>query len=434
MARGLHDVNLTGRWLSLAGLLLMISGDGPFQTLGLSRWPTPLPFVASLPLYLPLLFLGFLFFGVANGLKSKTTPGVHAVIKPLGLLLGAFLLSTVASEVLRLSARSFLAVLIILSAGWGFVQLMGDERFRRAMGPVVAIAVVLLDVLVISWRYDEGLNTEAYHLRNNAWLGKLQLTWVLNLFAPLLLGWAIGVPRRSLAAVYATAWLLTGAAMYFLYSRMGVIVFGMTTLGVLIFTLSQWRRTLGIVIVAAAVSVTLVGRTREMAHFVVSTIADPSLNPGVGMRLAIWSDALRLFRLRPITGHGLGTYDVVSYTETENAPDHEYLYRGSGWHAHNVYLHVLAEAGILGLAAWCYLWFTILAQIFAAWRRATPPDRTMLVGPFFALSAFLVLSLTEVMIAARVHASFRMNLTLAFLVALALSATQRRDTTADYLK
>ena len=425
MARGLHDLNFTGRWLCLAGLFLLISGDGLFQTLGLSRWPTPLPFVASLPLYLALLFLGFLCFAGAGAVKSRSIPGVRGVFIPMALLLGAFLLSTVASATPKLSARSFLAVLCIFSAGWGFVQLMGDERFRRAIGPLVAIAVLVLDVLVIAWRYRQGLNTEAYQLNNNAWVGKLQLTWVFNLFAPLLLGWAIGVPRRGLAAFYATAWVVTGAAMYVLYSRLGVIVFGMTTVGVLVFTLSQWRRTLGIVIVAAVVGVTLVGRTREMTRYVVSTIADPSLNLGVGMRLAIWTDTMRLFRARPITGHGLGTYDRVAYTLAENAADHEDLYRGAGWHAHNVYLHLLAETGILGLAAWCYLWFAILLQLFGAWRGAAPRDRPMLAGPLWALCAFLVLSTTEVMIAARVHGSFRMNLVLAFLVAWALSECSR---------
>lgn len=425
MERGLHALLSTGRWLCLAGLLLLISGDGLLLTAGLARWPTPLPFVASFPLYLALLFLGFLCFAAAGGVTSAAVSAARGVFIPLGLLLGALLLSTLLSETANVSARSFVAVLCIFVAGWAFIHLMHDDRFRAAIGPVLAVALLLLDVLVISFRYRQGLNTEAFHLNNNAWVGKLQLTWVFNLFAPLLLGWAIAVPRRGLVAFYAIAWVVTGAAMYSLYSRMGVIVFGMTTAGVLMFTLSQWRRTLGIVIVAAVVGVTLVGRTKDMAYYVVSTIADPSLNPGVEMRLAVWKDTMRLFRARPITGHGLGTYDVVAYTLTENAPDHEGLYRGAGWHAHNVYLHLLAETGMLGLAAWCYLWLMILLRLFGAWRGAGARDRAMLAGALWALAAFLVLSGTEVMIAARVHASFRMNLALTLLVTWALSECSR---------
>jgi hypothetical protein len=266
----------------------MISGDGPLLTAGLSRWPTPLPFVAPPPLYLALLFLGFLCLAAASAAQPRSVPGLRAVVIPLVLLVGVFLLSTVSSDLPKLSARSFLAVLCIVAVGWSFVRLMGGEGFRGAIGPVVATAVLLLDALVISWRYREGLSTEAFQLNNNAWVGKLQLTWVFNLFAPLLLGWALAVPNRGLAAFYTTAWLVTGAAMYLLYSRMGVIVFGMTTVGVLMLTLSQWRRALGIVIVAAVVAITVVGRTKDMAQYIVSTIADPSLNLGVGMRLAIW--------------------------------------------------------------------------------------------------------------------------------------------------
>jgi O-antigen ligase len=425
MLRGPDVISSTGRWLCLAGLLLMISGDGPALTAGLSRLPASLPFIGSPPLYLALLFTGFVLFLGSVGITRGSIPGVPRVSLPLALLLGAFVGSAALSDHAKLSARSVLAIVCICAAGWAFLQLTRDEHFRSAAGPVVAVAVLMLDVLVISWRYRQGLTTEAFHLSNNAWLGKLQLTWVFNLFAPLLLGWAIGTPRRGVAAFYAAAWLVTGAAMYLLYSRMGVIVFGMTTAGVLIFTLSHWRRTLGIVIVASLVGVIVVGRTKERAQYVVSTIANPSLNLGVGMRLAIWTDTMRLFRARPITGHGPGTYDVVAYTLTENAPDHEDLYRGAGWHAHNVYLHLLAETGILGFAAWSYLWFTILVQLLRSWRAAAPGDRAMLAGPLWALAAFLVLSLTEVMIAARVHAAFRMNLTLAFLVAWALSECGR---------
>ena len=414
-------VKATGRWLCLAGLLLMITGDSPRS----------IPVIRAPWLYLVLLLLGSLCFA-AGGLKPRRIPGVAAVVKPLALLLGAFLLSTVASSNPILSAQSFLAVLTIVAAGWVFVSLIEDERFRHAIGPVVAIAVLLLAVRIIVWRYEEGLLTEAYHVGNNAWRGKIQLTWVLNLFAPLLLAWAVTAQKRRLAAFYSTTWVVIGAALYFLQARMGLIVFATTAAGVLMFTLNQWRRALAVVIVAAAIGVTLIGRTTELAHFFVSTIADPAVNPGIDMRLGIWKDTIRLIQSRPFLGHGLGTYDAVAYTleNTTAVP----LYRGAGWHAHNMYLHVLAETGLVGLVAWCYLWLSILGQIVGAWNRAAPFDRPPLLGVFWGISAFLMLSLTEVMIAARVYASFRMNLTLAFLVAFGLAECSRSRPEAGLYK
>jgi O-antigen ligase len=90
-----------------------------------------------------------------------------------------------------------------------------------------------------------------------------------------------------------------------------------------------------------------------------------------------------------------------------------------------VYLHVLAETGLLGLLTWCYLWFAIAMQLLRAWKGADPPRRAALAGAFWAILAFLVLSISEVMIGPRVYASFRMSLTLALIVALGLSECGR---------
>lgn len=421
--RELHVLHSTGRWLCLAGLLLMISGDAPIAMLGASSWPMPFRALAWSRLYLALLVLGIVCVAIGGGARPSRMACLDAVMLPLGLLLGAFLLSTVASDAPILSAWAFLAVLCFVSAGWAFIVLTKDERFWGAIGPVVAVALILLGANIILWRYHEGLHTEAYHVRSNMWVGKQQLAWVLNLFSPLLLAWAVGTPKRGLAAFYAITWVVTGAALYVLYSRTGVIVFVTTTAGVLMFTRSEWRRTLGIVIVAAVVATALIDRTREMARYVATTIADPGRDTGVEWRLGIWQDTIRLFRSRPMTGHGLGTYDVAVYTLQTNRADP--AFRGAGWHAHNVYLHLLAETGLLGVVTWCSFWSAILVQLGRALRRAHPRDRHWLVGALGVVCAFLLLSMSEVMIAARVHASVRMNLTLAFLVALALSACHR---------
>jgi O-antigen ligase len=423
MTASLRVLKTSGLWLCLAGVLLMITGDGPSDTIRPSMWQTPLPFLAWRWLYIVLLFVGGLCFAAGVGVKPARVAFLRVIAKPLALLLGAFFLSTLFSDVPRISIRWFEAVLCIVSASTVFALLVQDNRFRRAFGPVVAVAILLLGARVILWRYDEGLNTEAFQMSNNAWVGKLQVTWVLNLFAPLLLAWSIGVQKRGLAALYASTWLLAGAATYALVSRMGLIVFGITTAAVSVLTLNRSRRTLAILIGAAVVGAILVGRTEDTARFVVTTILEPDRNPGVEMRLGIWRDAIRLFRSRPITGHGLGTYDVTAYALPGNTAS--LAFREKGWHAHNVYLHVLAETGLLGLVAWCYLWFSILVALWRAWKRADPSHRPPLAGAFGAIAAFLLLSVTEVLIGARVHASFRMNLTLGLIVVLALSECAR---------
>ena len=90
-----------------------------------------------------------------------------------------------------------------------------------------------------------------------------------------------------------------------------------------------------------------------------------------------------------------------------------------------MYLHVLAETGILGLLAWCYFWYAIIARLLGAWKRGDERERLAVAGALWAVLAFLALSTTEVLIGVRVHASLRMNLTLGFIVMLGLHLAPR---------
>ena len=400
-----------------AGVLLMIAGDD--STIRLARFHIPPSVLDRPPIYLVLLLAGTVCFVAGSGGPFSRIRGAARVAKAVGLLLLALILSTLVSDEPGLSAESLLAALCIVVSGWMFALLLTDDRFHAAIGPILGIALLVLGWRVIVWRYSEGWTSEAYHVRNNAWLGKIQLSWVFGVLAPLLLAWSMSARRQIVAVFYGATWLVIAAAMYVLQARMGIIVMGITAVGVLASTVSHWRRALAIVGIAAVVGVAVVERTRPLARYVASTIANPELNPGVGMRLGIWRDALRLFRARPVAGHGLGTFDVAAYASPDSVADP--AFRRAGWHAHNVYLHLLAETGVIGLAAWCAFWLALLAKLSTAWRRSDPSERPPIAGAFWGISAFLLLSMTEVMIAARVHESFRMNLTVALLVALAVS-------------
>jgi O-antigen ligase len=411
-----------GRWLFLAGLMLMVTGDGPSSTVGMTRWPTPFPFLAWPWLYLVLLAVGAACFTAGGGVKSWALPHLRFVVIPLAALLGAFLLSAVASQVHTLSALALLGVTGVVGACWIFAALIEDERLHRALWPVLAIALVLLAVRVIAWRNEEGLNVVAFQIFNNAWTGKIQLAWVFNIFAPLLLARSMAESRRALAVLYGLAWAASGVATYLLFSRMGSIVFAVTTVGVWAFNPGQWRKMIVIVVVGAAIAASLVARSDKMSRYVFSTILEPDRNPGVGLRLGVWRESLRLFRSYPVAGTGLGTYDEVAYSLEGSTAEPNF--RRNGWHAHNVYLHVLTETGIVGLLAWCYFWFSILARQVGAWKRAVSRDRVALAGAVWAVLAFLVLSISEVMIGARVHGSLRMNLAIGLVVVLGLQLTK----------
>lgn len=87
-------------------------------------------------------------------------------------------------------------------------------------------------------------------------------------------------------------------------------------------------------------------------------------------RLSIWSDTLKIFSSKPILGAGLGAYETVYPIYT----------RGDGFmviqYAHNDYLQLLADAGIVGGIAG--LWFLVL--LFRAIARGTRSADPMLAG------------------------------------------------------
>jgi len=412
-----------GRWLFLIAVMLMVTGDGPESTLRVARWPTPAPALSWSWLYLVLLALAFFCLAVSGRLRAWRPPSCRFLAPALALLLGTFLLSAAFSQAHRLSAVAWLLVLAIVLVCWIVAVALEDDTLAAATWPAVAVAVLFLAVRVVLWRRDEGLDVAAFQVLNNAWVGKLQLAWVFNLIAPLLLAKFMGERRWPIAVLYGFTWAAAGIATYLLFSRMGSVVFGVSTLGVWLLNRTYWRRAVVIVLVAAALSAGLLARSGHMTRYVVATILAPDQNPGVGIRLGVWRDSLRLFRAHPVTGTGIGTFDEVVYSLEGNTA--EPIFRQKGWHAHNVYLHVLAETGVLGLAAWCWFWYVVIARLVRGWRQADPHARLEVTATLCAVGAFLALSMTEVLIGARVHASLRMNLTIGLVLVLGLRAVSR---------
>lgn len=337
---------------------------------------------------------------------------------PVAALMAAFFVSSVFSTVPSLSALAFSLVVGIVGFCFLSSALIEDDTLRDRVWSVVAVAILLLAVRVVIWRLDEGLDVAAFQLLNNAWLGKLQLAWVFNLFAPLLLARFIIEERRSRAMLHGAAWATSGVATYVLFSRMGSLVFTLTAVGVCVLNPGYWRRWIVILAGGAAVAVILFLRSMEMTGFLVSTLVELDRNPGVQMRLEVWQDALQMFRNDPVLGIGLGTYDEVAYTMpgTRAVAD----FRQDGWHAHNTFLHVLVEAGVLGLLAWCYLWCALVGHLWRRWRSADPAGRLAASGALAAVAAFFVMSLTEVLIAARAHESLRMNMSIGLVLVMGL--------------
>jgi O-antigen ligase len=111
-------------------------------------------------------------------------------------------------------------------------------------------------------------------------------------------------------------------------------------------------------------------------------------NYAVAERLAHWQAALNMASAHPLFGVGLGNYEVV-YPQSRLINWFEPL-----GHAHNYFLNILAEAGVIGLLAYGKVWIGIIGL---SWRGRQHPD---------ILSRFVVIGLLGTWVYLAVHSFF----------------------------
>ena len=390
----------------------MVTGDALYPTLGVTRAVSPQPGLAWPWLYLTLLAASSVVLA-ARRLRLGRRTGSDFLVPSIALLTGSFMLSVIFSQVPSLSLFAFGCFLAIVAFGWAAAQILEDETALAGVSIVIAVAAAVLALRVIVWRLDEGLGVPAYHLRNTAWLGKLQLAWVLNLLAPLLLARCMGERLVVASALHGGAWLLSGVAIHLLFSRMGSFVFVLTTVILCAVNPGYWRRWVILLFAATILAVPFVHATGAMSTDVVTSLIALQ-DRGTVSRPAVWRETTRMILDHPITGIGLGTYDDVAYSQYRTAGPP--WFRRNGWHAHNVLLHILAETGLIGFLAWCSLWAAVSWFALRTWWGGGLSYRLHGSALGGVLLAFFLLSLTEDLIAARVHASLRMSLVLTLLV------------------
>jgi putative inorganic carbon (HCO3(-)) transporter len=112
-------------------------------------------------------------------------------------------------------------------------------------------------------------------------------------------------------------------------------------------------------------------------------------NYAVVERLAHWEAALRMLSDRPLLGVGIGNY-VPTYP----------AYAVPGWkdplgHAHNQYLNVAAETGLVGLVAYLVLFAAFAGHAWGAVRSVTGYAQGMALGVLGVLGAFATHSLFD---------------------------------------
>ncbi len=350
--------------------------------------------IARPPLLLPLLiFLGAILLSTTGALSLRWS--LKEIIKWLEVL-GIYLF--VASALDRHKAQVVVALALLAGIGQallGFYQFFGQVgpeafvflgRFMRAygtfeqpnpyggyLGLVLPLAYgVLLGTRTFGIRRfvnsgvrRESTNPESTNLR----ITNLRVT---NFLLPIL---SFILMAAALAMSWSRgAWLGFAAAfvaMNLVHSRRTATLFALVCLLVVLlggFQLLPRPLTQRFADVAPYLSV-----------FDVRGVKVTDENYALVERMAHWQAAWGMFSDRPWLGVGIGNYEPVYPA-----------YALPGWeeplgHAHNYYLNIAAEAGLVGLAAYLVLWGAAFQEAWRAVRRTEGYWRGVAVGIFGAL-------------------------------------------------
>ena len=356
----------------------------------------------------------------AMALKSRAIgrPRTSAppLVKPLVLLLGASVLSTMVSEVPAVSVRETFQLAYLLLMFWALsAGFSTPEKLRRALD-VLAVATLLMAVVGLAkvvtgaslipsvevfadrgfqvetrfggLRYAatpqgiEVLRLDAFY--QNSVETAAYVSAMIVLLASVLSGSRVTGSRRR--AVYWMAllgailvWMLTG-------SRMGYV-----TLAVLIVVLALMRRRTAVLIpVVAGAAMLAVAFPTLLARFQGGLGVTPGSTNAV--HYAAWLDALRMFSTKPFLGHGPGAFQEQA----------GYLYFGGTltWSpvsggVHNMLLQAAAEMGFVGFGALVWFVWALLSVLWKAVRQARGgPWLGVAEGMFLAACALVMMNMT----------------------------------------
>ncbi len=366
---------LPGEWAEAvvlaagAGWLLRVAADGGTRQPPVGRWPVAVlacVALASLAVQLRVLAVKIspellgpdLLAMVRTYITGRSQSG--AVVRPVALVLEGLLLFAMGSSTLDL--RTIPRVLRAFVAGACGAAALNIARVATAAARSDAPLSTFFDLartVRISLPYPD-VNAAGSH-------------FVLALFAGA--GLALGA-RGRVRAAWCVPLVVLAAAVWISGSRTALLAALLTAAVVAVATAGGRRGVLRLAVVAAVAALLI-------AVFP-NPVLDRSAAGAIAIRAELARTAGRLFATAPVFGIGVGEFFDRS-AEYIHDPAVRRIYPREN--AHNNFLQVLAETGIVGFGA--FMW--LLAACGAAMRRGLrdDADRWPRLGSIAGVGAFL---------------------------------------------
>ncbi len=182
--------------------------------------------------------------------------------------------------------------------------------------------------------------------------------------------------------------------------------------------LISWRTLLKCFLFLAVLSV-LCWATVPVVHNRIAQMQNWQQDVSVRVRLEIWRESLRVWQSAPVLGCGIRHFPHFNVPEAI-VPGHSKDLN----HAHSNYFHILSTTGLLGLLAYLWLWFSVLAtaaRLYVKTKSSRTAESSLGLGIFGGALALMLAGVFEYN-----FGSSQIRLTQWFVLAM-LPLTDRRE-------
>lgn len=271
---------------------------------------------------------------------------------------------------LRQGPQRFIYLFVLVGAGLtllGPLFLMADPSFTMLFPPLQIPAVAQVAVSL------------AETINPNVLAGALVL--LLPLYVAFILQNHL-VPHRALRITLVILWLLMVGVLFITQSRGALLAAALAILIVvrLCYSKTAWLMP---VLIILLISTALWMGPRHLLEALVTS----SAFGGIDGRIEIWNRALYAFHDFPFTGIGIGTFQKVIpllYPYFLWMPEQEIP------HAHNLFLQIGIDLGLIGLIAQISIWINLFRMLLSLLHRQQSAERVIAAGAFGSLIGMLI--------------------------------------------